>query len=113
MASKSIARYFPGNQWMFGQAKRRQLKADLRRAYGDACWRCGHAMNFNPLSVRRRATIEHLLARAHGGTSDWDNVRLCHVGCNRHLGTHPPEHKRRMRLALAKETVAEFVERVG
>ena len=64
------------------------------------------------MAVRRRATIEHLLAKKHGGTSKWENIRLCHYGCNWHLGVHLPEQKLRMRLALARETVPEFAERV-
>jgi hypothetical protein len=112
MPNASKFRFFPGNGWMFGRTKDRQRREDLRASYGDNCWRCGHPMNFNQLAVRRRATVEHLLARSQGGTGEWKNIRLCHSGCNRHLGTHPPEHKVTMRLALAQKTVPEFVERV-
>ena len=112
MPRKSIAQYLPQNRWMFGRDKDRQRVADLRASYGDNCWQCGCPMSFHPLAVRRRATIEHLKARKHEGTSEWANIRLCHFGCNRHLGIHPPEHKLRMRLTLARETVPEFAERV-
>ena len=107
---KSIAQYLKSNHWMFERENRRRRVAALRDAYGDNCWRCGHAMSFHPLASRRRATIEHLQAKTHGGTSEWANIRLCHKGCNTHLGTHPPEQKLRMRLALARQVVAEFRE---
>lgn len=107
MPRKSIGKYL--NPWMFARDKSRQRVAALRAAYGDLCWRCGYKMKFGSLAVRRRATVEHLLARSAGGTSAWTNVRLCHTGCNWHLGTHPPEQKRKMRTALARELVREFV----
>lgn len=109
--AKSIVRYLKENAWMFGRDKQRQRIEQLRRAYGDLCWRCGHPMTFgNPLS-RKRATIEHLLPRSQGGTSEWANIRLCHVGCNRHLGVNPPDQKKRMRLAEARAKVPEFRKR--
>ena len=112
-AKKAFWKYLPGNQWLFGRdAKRRRVEA-LRRAYGDNCWRCGHPMSFSPLATRRRASVEHLVARAHGGKSEWQNIRLCHPGCNRHLGIHPVDRKLRMRLSLARERVVEFVQKAG
>ncbi|QNP45251.1 HNH endonuclease [Sphingomonas sediminicola] len=62
----------------------------LELRLSDALWRA-------PFNTRRSATIEHVLAQANGGTDDLDNLRLCHKGCNRHLGTNPPEQKERMR----------------
>jgi hypothetical protein len=113
MASdKKAIRYFGKNWWMFGRDKVRERVADLRASYGDNCWQCGHPMSFHPMAIRRGATIEHLLAKKHGGTSKWENIRLCHRGCNWHLGVHPPDQKLRMRLRLARETVPAFTERV-
>jgi len=109
---KRTVRYFRQNGWMFGRDKKQEQVADLRASYGDNCWQCGHPMSFHPLAVRRRATIEHLLAKGVGGTSAWTNIRLCHRGCNWHLGSNPPEQKLRMRLSLARERVPEFAERV-
>lgn len=106
MSRKSIVKYL--NPWMFKRETQRARIARLRAAYGDRCWQCGNPMSFSMLATRRRATIEHLLPRSRGGTSAWENVRLCHVGCNRHLGVHPPEHKLKMRLALARDLVPEF-----
>ena len=96
---------------MFEREERSRRVAALRAAYGDNCWRCGHPMSFYLLATRRRATIEHRQAKTHGGTSEWTNIRLCHPGCNRHLGTNPPDHKRRMRLPLAVQLVPDFLER--
>lgn len=98
---------------MFYREKRRQRVDELRRAYGDLCWKCGGRLSFHPFATRRRATIEHLLSKKAGGTSDWENVRLCHPGCNRHLGIETPEQKRRMRTALAKREVPDFAPRPG
>lgn len=98
---------------MFSREKRRQRIAELRRAYGDLCWRCGGKLSFHPLATRRRATIEHLLAKKAGGTSAWENVRLCHPRCNGFLGTETPDQKRRMRTDVARRTVPDFAARPG
>lgn len=105
MARKSIAKYL--NPWMFKREKFRKRVAALRNAYGDLCWRCGGKLSFSRLATRRRATIEHLQAQSQGGNSLWDNVRLCHPGCNRLLGVRSPADKRRMRTALACSLVPE------
>lgn len=56
-------------------------------------------MRFGPPYNRgKAATIEHVMPLASGGTSALSNLRLCHVGCNRHLGAHDPAQKERMRL---------------
>lgn len=77
MGRKSIAKYL--NPWMFKRDAQRARVRELRAAYGDACWRCGHAMTFGPLPSRRRVTIEHLLPRSQGGSGDWHNLRLCRL----------------------------------
>ncbi|MGP1281833.1 MAG: HNH endonuclease [Parasphingopyxis sp.] len=51
-----------------------------------------------PPNCGRAATIEHLEPRSRGGSGALANLRLCHVGCNRHLADHSPEQKRRMRI---------------
>jgi len=98
MPRKNIARYL--NPWMFTrERKRRQFEA-VRKRDGDNCWRCHRPMDFSePRNKAKSATIEHRKPRAHGGTSALDNLVLCHVGCNRHLGANPPEQKERMRLS--------------
>lgn len=46
----------------------------------------------------KAATIEHHLPLSRGGTWALENLRLCHVGCNRHLAANTPEKKERMRI---------------
>ena len=71
----------------------------VRQRDGDICWRCGHGMDFTePRKGRKSATIEHVMPLSLGGTWALENLVLCHVGCNRHLGANPPEQKQRMRL---------------
>ena len=97
MPYKKIAKYL--NPWMFKRDKERKRFAKVRAKNGDACWRCHHPMDFSePRNKPKSATVEHLLPRALGGTSALDNLVLCHVGCNRHLGANAPEQKMRMRL---------------
>ena len=51
-----------------------------------------------PPNCGKAATLEHLMPLSKGGTWAIDNLRLCHVGCNRHLGDRLPEQKERMRI---------------
>lgn len=71
--------------------------AELRARDGPLCWLC--ARPFAPAATRlgRRPSLEHLVPRRHGGGDGLDNLVLCHVGCNRHLGDRPLEKKLRMR----------------
>ena len=60
-------------------------------------------MSFGPpFNVGKAASIEHKVPQSLNGTDDLDNLVLCHVGCNRHLGANPPEQKERMRLRRAR-----------
>ena len=97
MARKFAAKYL--NPWMFArEAKRARVQA-LRDRDGDTCWRCHRPMRFgSPFNCGKSATIEHKLPKSLGGTGQLDNLVLCHVGCNRHLGANPAEQKERMRL---------------
>ena len=89
--------------WIARHRKKKVRLAALRARDGDDCWRCGRPMRFEgPPNRGRAATIEHLRPRSQGGTGALDNLRLCHVGCNRHLGAHPPEQKERMRIGRAE-----------
>ena len=97
MARKNIAKYL--NPWMFRREKKRQKIQELRERDGENCWRCHQPMNFDaPPNSKRAPTIEHLEAKANGGTNKSENVVLCHPGCNRHLGVNTLDQKRRMRL---------------
>jgi 5-methylcytosine-specific restriction endonuclease McrA len=95
---KSIKRFMPW--WMKQHMRGRAKRAEVRLRDGDDCWHCGHPMRFGPpYNIGKAATLEHWNPRALGGTSAIENLRLCHVGCNRHLGANTPEQKERMRLA--------------
>ena len=94
---KSLNRFLPW--WVQRHLRNKQKRNAVRQRDGDNCWRCGHPMRFGPpFNVGKAATIEHWNPKAHGGTWALENLRLCHLGCNRHLGAHPPEQKDRMRL---------------
>jgi 5-methylcytosine-specific restriction endonuclease McrA len=89
--------FLPG--WVHKHLGRKRKVAKLREMYGDDCWRCNRPMRFvGPPNCGRAATVEHLMPLSKGGTWAMDNVRLCHVGCNRHLRDHLPEQKERMRI---------------
>jgi 5-methylcytosine-specific restriction endonuclease McrA len=96
MARKRPHWVLPG--W-FRKRERKRLLRTLRESHGDDCWRCNRAMRFGwPYNCGKAATIEHVLPLSKGGTWDLANLRLCHVGCNRHLGDRTPEQKERMRI---------------
>lgn len=84
--------------WVLECVEKKRRRGALRARDGDNCWRCNRPMNFNDPNCRRAATIEHVTPRSKGGTDDLGNLRLCHVGCNRHLADHEPEQKERMRI---------------
>jgi 5-methylcytosine-specific restriction endonuclease McrA len=97
MARNFAAKYL--NPWMFKREKKRAQVKALRERDGDICWRCHHPMRFGePYNVGRAATIEHKLPRGAKGRNRLENLVLCHVGCNRFLGSNTPEQKERMRL---------------
>src|SRR5690606_12266169 len=94
--------FLPG--WVVKSQRRKERAKQVRARDGDNCWRCGHPMVFDGPhpNAGRAATVEHLVPLSKGGTWALDNLRLCHVGCNRHLADHDPEQKERMRQPLAR-----------
>ncbi len=100
MSRKPIKRWF--SPWWMRRHRRRKMQAQmLRSLHGDDCWRCNKPMRFDgPPNCGKAATIEHLTPLGEGGTWAIDNLRLCHVGCNRHLGIRSREQKERMRINL-------------
>lgn len=103
MAKRARKWFMPG--WVFTARRRKDRAEQVRARDGDDCWRCGHPMVFDPRhpNAGRAATVEHVMPLSKGGTWALDNLRLCHVGCNRHLADRDPEQKERMRLPLARE----------
>jgi hypothetical protein len=70
----------------------------IRARHGDGCWLCGGELDFRaPPNSKKAPTKEHLQPLSLGGTSDLDNLALCHPGCNRQLANRPREDKERMR----------------
>ena len=98
---KSAIKWLPW--WFHRHLNRRRKFAKLREVHGDNCWRCGHPMRFEGApNCGKAATIEHLNPQSKGGTWAFENLRLCHVGCNRHLADHTPQEKERMRCNRAR-----------
>ena len=86
------------------------IREQIRARDGEACWFCSGKLNFAAnASEKRKPTIEHLEPTSLGGNDGLDNLRLCHPGCNKHLGNRPRAVKERMRekrqLAVVKNKV--------
>ena len=86
------------------------IREQIRARDGEACWFCSGKLNFAATaSEKRKPTIEHLEPTSLGGTDELGNLRLCHPGCNKHLGNRPRAVKERMRekrqLAVVKNKV--------
>jgi hypothetical protein len=68
------------------QSDRGITYAALRKRDGDLCVYCQRLMDFSPVDgatfVAERATIEHRVPLAAGGTHTWDNVALSCWQCN-------------------------------
>jgi hypothetical protein len=74
----------------------------LRARDGDRCWLCQGMLDFEAVPNSKKApTIEHLEARANGGTDAIENLALCHPGCNKHLANKPKDEKLRIRAKWA------------
>lgn len=89
--------------WVRRHLSKKAKLARLRAIHGDDCWRCNKPMRFDgEPNCGGAATIEHLTPRSKGGTWALDNLRLCHVGCNRYLGDRTAAQKERMRINLPR-----------
>lgn len=74
----------------------------MRARDGDRCWLCAGTLDFEAIPNSKKApTIEHLEARANGGTDAIENLALCHPGCNKHLANKPIDKKMRIRAKWA------------
>ena len=70
----------------------------LRARDGDLCWLCNERMDFAATPNSAKAwSVEHLIAKSHGGPETLHNLALCHPGCNRMLGDRPLVDKIRLR----------------
>lgn len=56
------------------------------------CWLCGGEIDpAAPATSPLRATVDHLVPRSRGGSSETRNLRLAHRRCNVRRGNHLPE----------------------
>lgn len=56
------------------------------------CWLCGGAIDPDaPTNSPNQGTIDHLVPRSRGGSSELSNLRLAHRRCNVRRGNHLPE----------------------
>jgi 5-methylcytosine-specific restriction endonuclease McrA len=76
---------------------KRARAAEIARRDGPDCWLCTRPIPKVPKRPGQRASIEHLVARVHGGGNELENLVLCHDACNRHLGDRPIDRKLKMR----------------
>jgi 5-methylcytosine-specific restriction endonuclease McrA len=66
----------------------------LRGIHGDDCMYCGTPMDFTERGRRQsrtRATVEHIIPIAKGGSHTWDNTALACASCNSTKGAKTPE----------------------
>lgn len=73
--------------------KSASIRAKLLARDGTCCWFCGEAMGVD-------CTIEHLIAKAKGGSNSLDNYALAHQKCNADAADKPLAEKIAMRLRL-------------
>jgi 5-methylcytosine-specific restriction endonuclease McrA len=69
---------------MCGARRRAKLRQLLERG-GRFCWLCN-----SPIRTHQKATIDHVVPRALGGTHDISNLRLAHHHCNQQRKDGPP-----------------------
>lgn len=61
------------------------MRARVRERAGDRCEYCQLRQEDSPLAALH---VEHIIARAHGGTDNIDNLALACIDCNLHKGTN-------------------------
>jgi hypothetical protein len=71
--------------------KKRILKEYLLQRDGVLCFYCAQTMS------REDTTIEHLVAKFHGGTDEMTNLVLAHGACNTKVGILPLHEKLQLR----------------
>jgi hypothetical protein len=54
------------------------------------CWLCGGAIDRSAVGAWQ-PTIDHLVPRSRGGSTEPENLRLAHRRCNNRRGSHLPE----------------------
>lgn len=81
-------------RWRASKHYQRYEKPEMREALlqrdGNTCFYCGVDM------LEEDMTIEHLLSKAHGGTSIEENLVVVHESCNKQAGSLPLPEKIKM-----------------
>jgi 5-methylcytosine-specific restriction endonuclease McrA len=73
------------------KSKRRAVKFSRENVYARDSGKCQYcALRLS----RPEATYDHVLPRAQGGLTTWDNVVICCVPCNRRKGNQTPAQAR-------------------
>jgi hypothetical protein len=68
------------------------VRARLIDRDGPVCWICGGEVDLDvPPTAPGAPTVDHVLPRARGGSSDPANLRLAHRRCNGRRGSRLPE----------------------
>ena len=76
----------------------------LRARDRGRCWLCDGPIDFNAEPNSSRApSIEHLVAKCHGGPDTLENLVLCHPPCNRKLNNLPLSEKIKLRETRVRE----------
>jgi hypothetical protein len=77
------------------------VRARLIERDGPACWICGGEVDLDVAATAPGApTVDHVVPRARGGSSDPANLRLAHRRCNGRRGSRLPELEWPKTLAL-------------
>lgn len=78
---------------------RRQAMTKLLRKYNWRCAVCGRSVRFDVDKAHPlRATIDHIVARALGGSNQFQNLQLACFSCNNSKGlTSESDEVKRMR----------------
>jgi 5-methylcytosine-specific restriction endonuclease McrA len=84
--------------------KRHRRIAQIARRDGFHCWLCGGT--FERGNGKGRATIDHAIPKARGGTDDLFNLRLAHEQCNEERGSIAAAQPRAARTRLANLTLS-------
>lgn len=83
----------PVSATRFGTALMKRFKDDCREA-GYACWLCGQPIDYDaPQGHPNSFEGDHAIPSSvdPGLSDDYDNLRPCHMSCNRARSNNPPE----------------------
>lgn len=70
------------------RAKRRSVRFSRENVYARDSMRCQYCAQ---RVARHEATYDHVVPRAHGGRTTWDNVVIACFACNQRKGGRTPE----------------------